>query len=64
MQGNSLKLICQVGQDLMNMAAETEGKEKWLERHTHIRLFADELYGDTEEASMLSAAMTLAASKY
>jgi len=56
---HSLKFISQIGRDLMHMAVEGEGLECWEERHQHVRLFAERLYGDSEEAMMLSAAMTL-----
>lgn len=55
----SLKLISQIGRDLIQMAEKAEGLEDWIERHNHVRLFADELYGDSDEAAMLSCSLTL-----
>ncbi|SCA56169.1 hypothetical protein MTBPR1_20017 [Candidatus Terasakiella magnetica] len=55
----SLKLISQIGHELIKMAQDHEGLENWQERHTHIRLFAEDLYGDCDEATMLSTAMAL-----
>lgn len=63
LESNSLKFISQIGNDLIEMACREEGLNDWLERHNHIRLFADTLYGDSEEAMMLSCAMILAADK-
>lgn len=58
-QDHSLKFISKIGHDLMRLAERAEGMDKWLARHDHVRMFAHDIYGDTEEAMMLSVAMRL-----
>ncbi len=58
-QEHSLKFITQVGQELIQLAVQSEGLDNWLARHDHVRLYADDLYGDCDEADILSCAMIL-----
>ncbi|MDV7340871.1 hypothetical protein RYZ26_14790 [Terasakiella sp. A23] len=53
------KLISDMARDLIWMAAAQEGPESWHQRHHHVRLFAQNLYGDCEEADLLGAMMSL-----
>ncbi len=53
------KLISNIARDLILMARDAEGMDRWQERHHHVRLFAEDLYGDSEEASLLGAMMSL-----
>lgn len=59
MSHNSLQLISQIGRDLISLADLSEGMENWEKRHIHVRLFASEIYGDSDEADIFQASMSL-----
>ena len=58
---HSLKFISQIGHELVKLADEAEGLNSWIARHDHVSLYAEALYGDCDEADILSCAMTLKA---
>lgn len=62
----SWKFVSQLGHDLVRLAESQEGLEAWLASHggtiafpsTATRGLSAEMYGDTEEAALMNAAMT------